>query len=52
MRRYLTTALVSAALASATTTVASADPLSALFGGLFGARISAACRSRSCGRST
>jgi|SRR5215211_2458067 len=38
MRRYLTTALVSAALASASAPVASADPLSALFGGLFGQR--------------
>jgi len=38
MRRYLTTALVTAVLTSATATVASADPLSALFGGLFGQR--------------
>jgi lipoprotein-anchoring transpeptidase ErfK/SrfK len=38
MRRYLTTALVSAILASATPTGASADPLSSLFGGLFGQR--------------
>jgi lipoprotein-anchoring transpeptidase ErfK/SrfK len=36
--RYFATALVSAALASATATTASADPLSALLGGLFGQR--------------
>jgi lipoprotein-anchoring transpeptidase ErfK/SrfK len=38
MRRYVTTALVAAALASTSATVASADPLNTLFGGLFGQR--------------
>jgi lipoprotein-anchoring transpeptidase ErfK/SrfK len=38
MRRYLATALVSAAIASATATAAAADPLTILFGGLFGQR--------------
>jgi hypothetical protein len=36
MRRHLTSALIAAAFACATATAASADPLSALFGSLFG----------------
>src|SRR5262249_53286074 len=36
MRRPMTTALVAAAFACATVTVAAADPLSALFGSIFG----------------
>jgi lipoprotein-anchoring transpeptidase ErfK/SrfK len=38
VRRHLTTALVAAAFASATATAASADPLGALLGSLFGQR--------------
>ena len=38
VRRHLTTALVAATFASATATAASADPLGALFGSLFGQR--------------